>query len=311
MKKKIIMVIFVLLVVFSLTGCTSAKAMNSAITGGGEWMLIPFAWLLDVFSFGNYYALGIIFTTIIIRTIAWPVYAKTNDMSLKMQLAQPELARIQTKYAGKQDPVSQQKMQREMMGLFKKYKINPLGCLVAPLIQFPLFMAMYNSVQRYPNVQKVTKTGEIISSMFTKVSTKLADGTIQAGPLKKSFLGIDLSSGINNIKDLGTASNWIYVILPILVGITMFLCQWLAQKKPSYAKKAYPGQVTNAQQSEKIMKIVMYVMVIMMVFMSFQSGTIALYWIVGNIYTILQTLINRKLSEKKYEKARETSNIIG
>ena len=66
---------------------------------------------MQLFSgfFGNNFGIGIIITTIIIRTIAWPIYAKSNDLSIKMAIAQPEIARIQAKYANRKDRESQQK----------------------------------------------------------------------------------------------------------------------------------------------------------------------------------------------------------
>ena len=249
-----------------------------------------------------------------IRTVAWPVYAKTNDMSLKMTLAQPEMTRIQAKYANRKDPVSQQKMQREMMAVWKKYKINPLGCLVAPLIQFPLFMAMYNAVQRYPNGEYVYPEGHKYEGMTKTVCSwfkhrSAADG----GDLKTKFCGIDLAKGISNIKELGKISNWVYIILPLLVGVTMVACQLVSQMKPKYAKKAYPGQQESAQakQTQRMMRFMMIFMTVMMVFMSFRSGTLALYWVIGNLYTIVQTIINRKMNEIKWEKAQSTNTITG
>lgn len=58
--------------------------------------------------FGGFYIIGLLITTILVRTIAWPIYAKTNDMTLKMQLMQPELNKIQEKYATRQDDRSKQ-----------------------------------------------------------------------------------------------------------------------------------------------------------------------------------------------------------
>lgn len=311
MKKKIILIVCVLAVVFVLTGCSgnSTALLPIPKTGNGFFTFIlvkPIAFLLNVFSFGNYYALGIIITTLLVRTIAWPVYSKTTSMAFKMQLAQPEMARIQAKYASRQDPVSQQKMQREMFAVFKKYKVNPLGCIVAPLIQMPLFIAMYNATQRYPIQTGVNKNGEEVVSMFTKV---YENG--QPGPLNTNFLGIDLAKGVA-FKDLAHISNWVYLILPLIVAITMVINQLISQKKPDYVKKAYPNQQsTQGQQSEKIMKIMMYSMTFGMFVISMQSGTVALYWIAGNTHSIIQTIVNKKTNEKRYLKARESNNIIG
>ena len=109
------------------------------------------AWLMVQLSnlFGGFYIIGLLITTILVRTIAWPIYAKTNDMTLKMQLMQPELNKIQEKYATRQDDRSKQMMQMEMAQLYKKYKVGLSGCLM-PFLQFPIFMAIYRAVSRIP-----------------------------------------------------------------------------------------------------------------------------------------------------------------
>ncbi|MFA7055623.1 MAG: YidC/Oxa1 family membrane protein insertase, partial [Acholeplasmataceae bacterium] len=79
-----------------------------------DWIfVIPISYIMAFFGglMGNSFALGILFTTIVVRTLAWPIYAKSNDMSLKMNLAQPDMQRVQMKYATRKDPASQQQMQ--------------------------------------------------------------------------------------------------------------------------------------------------------------------------------------------------------
>lgn len=326
-KKHVVMIVLVFMLLLVLTGCSGADKSMLPISGpNGKgvdndgwfvWLLVrPIAFFIDRFSIGGSLALGIILTTLMIRTLAWPVYAKSNDMSLKMTLAQPEMSRIQAKYANRKDTISQQKMQREMMAVWKKYKINPLGCLVIPLIQFPLFMAMYNAVQRYPNgaytyaedAKKFAGETKTVCSWFKHMNTDPAKCDLHT-----KFCGIDLSKGITNITELGKISNWVYIILPILVGITMVACQLVSQMKPAYAKKAYPNQQNNPQQEQtkKMMRIMIIFMTAMMVLMSFRSGTLALYWVIGNIYTIGQTLLNRKINEIKWNKAQESNTITG
>ena len=326
-KKHVIMIVLVFVMLLTLTGCSGADKSMLPISnpnpadawnrdGWFVWLLVrPIAFFIDRFSIGGSLALGIILTTLMVRTLAWPVYAKSNDMSLRMTLAQPEMTRIQAKYANRKDPLSQQKMQREMMAVWKKYKINPLGCLVIPFIQFPLFMAMYNAVQRYPNGAYTYPEGHKYAGSVKTVCTwfKHMNTDPDKCDLHTKFCGIDLSKGITNIKELGNISNWVYIILPLLVGITMVACQLVSQMKPSYAKKAYPNQAANPQadQTKKMMTIMIIFMTIMMVLMSFRSGTLALYWVIGNVYTIGQTLLNRKINEIKWTKAQETNTITG
>ncbi len=237
-----------------------------------DWILvIPVAFLMNFFSalFGNNFAVGILFTTIVVRTLAWPIYAKSNDMSIKMNLAQPDMQRVQAKYATRKDPQSQQQMQMEMMQVYKKHGINVLGCLF-PFLQMPIFIAMYGVVRR------ITLEG----------------GMYSGGVSNTNFFGINLAN---------TQDGIIGMVLAGIVGGTMFLLQKISMKKPSYAKNtAKHNPNPQAEQTEKTMKFVSYFMVIMMAFASYQSNALALYWIFGNIYSLGQTMVNRKLNEKKH-----------
>lgn len=281
--RKELLAVVLLFLVFSLTGCTSQETITSPIknsdSGWFQWLLVrPIAWIMQNIGnfFGDSYILGVIFTTIIVRTIAWPIYAKTNDMSLKMSLAQPELNRINQKYVTRKDPESQQRQQREIMEVYKKYGINPLGCLL-PLLQMPIFLAMYQVVQR------VTISG----------------GDYHLG--NQIFIGIDFSKSVFNSG--GEVSTIIAgVVLSLLVGATMFLMTYLSSKKLSYQKNI-PNP--NSDQMAKQMRFMNMFMVIMMVFMSFGSNSLALYWLIGNLYSIFQQQINRRLSEKKYYKMKD------
>jgi len=244
-------------------------------------LIIPVAFVMNFFGslFGGSFALAILFTTIVVRSIAWPIYAKSNDLSIKMNVAQPDMQRIQAKYATRKDPQSQQQQQMEMMQVYKKHGINVFGCLL-PFLQMPIFIAMYNVVRRI-TVQGGMYTNSVINT---------------------NFLGINLANQRDGIVGM---------VLAGIVGGTMFLLQRISMKKPSYAKKTVSHNPNaSAAQTEKTMKFVSYFMVIMMAFASFQSNALALYWIFGNIYSLGQTLINRRLNEKKHE-ALQQKQLMG
>src|SRR5690554_2152886 len=138
-KRKILMLVVMVMALLTLAGCRlqepneSGEMVFKAISKpfqGGFWdtIVYPIAWLMSIFtSWTGRFAIGVIFVTIIIRTIFFPVYTKTNGTSVKMQMIQPDLQKIQTKYAGKTDPESKQKMQMEMMQLYKENDINILA----------------------------------------------------------------------------------------------------------------------------------------------------------------------------------------
>jgi len=120
----------------------------------GIWTTIfvkPLAWLLVIVgNIFNNYGLAVIIITILIRLALYPITKKTAVQSEVMKKAQPELQRLESKYANKNDQQSQMQKSQEMMMIYKKYNINPLsGCLFA-LIQIPLFFAFYEALNRLP-----------------------------------------------------------------------------------------------------------------------------------------------------------------
>ncbi|MCT4642456.1 MAG: membrane protein insertase YidC [Bacteriovoracaceae bacterium] len=84
------------------------------------------------------YGIAIILLTILMRLLTFPLQYKSYKSMKKMQVIQPELAKIKEKY--KENP---QRMQQETMALFKKAGANPLGGCLPMLLQMPIFFAFY------------------------------------------------------------------------------------------------------------------------------------------------------------------------
>jgi YidC/Oxa1 family membrane protein insertase len=102
-------------------------------------------WLHKAFSgLGNQWAWGlaIIFLTIIVRTAIWPLYAKSTRSMKRMSKLQPEMAKLKEKYGD--DP---NRMNQEMMKLYKTYGVNPIGGCLPMLIQLPIFFGFYRMLQ--------------------------------------------------------------------------------------------------------------------------------------------------------------------
>jgi YidC/Oxa1 family membrane protein insertase len=270
--------------VLSLSACNSDAVSMYTLPIGWEGGWLPVQWLVTQVAellvwisnlAGGYYWVGLIVLTLLVRTLGWPIYAKSNQTTANMQLAQPELTKLQEKYKGRNDEVSQRKMQAEQMEIYKKYGINPLGCLL-PFLQMPIFIAMYQVVRRVP------------------LSKGMAEGIADYSDLKYNFLWI---------KDLGGPDP--YYILPILVGLLMLGYQLYSMKKPEYLQNKKFDKTDQQRQSESTMKMMSYFMVIMLVYIALSNAGIALYWIIGNSYQFLQTYLNRKQSYKKYLALKE------
>ncbi|MEI6819663.1 MAG: membrane protein insertase YidC [Verrucomicrobiota bacterium] len=109
---------------------------------GLNFLLNKYHSVLDHVAKNWSWGLAIIFLTITVRLIIWPLHAKSTRTMKRMSKLQPEMAKIKEKYAD--DP---NKINTETMGLYKKYGINPLGGCLPMLIQIPIFFGFYRMLQ--------------------------------------------------------------------------------------------------------------------------------------------------------------------
>lgn len=105
----------------------------------------PLNWLLNNLHIGlaklstaQSWGLSIICLTVIVRIFIWPLHAKSTHTMKRMSKLQPKMAELKEKYAD--DP---SKLNTEMMGLYRKYGINPLGGCLPMLIQIPIFFGFF------------------------------------------------------------------------------------------------------------------------------------------------------------------------
>lgn len=91
-------------------------------------------------NLGNY-GLAIVLFTILLKALLLP-FTKTSFVSMqKMQDLQPEMKALRERVT------DQTKLQQEMMALYKKHNVNPLGGCLPMLAQIPIFLGMYNALR--------------------------------------------------------------------------------------------------------------------------------------------------------------------
>ncbi len=93
-------------------------------------------WMHDVLNIG--YGWVLIIFGLLVRVLLWPLNQKAMRSSMAMQAIQPELKAVQERY--KQDP---QRMQQEVMKLYKEHGVNPLGGCLPMLIPMPVLFALF------------------------------------------------------------------------------------------------------------------------------------------------------------------------
>ena len=157
------------------------------------WVAIVLGWIMN----GIYFVingigipnvgLAIILFTIIIYALMTPLQIKQQRFSKLNTIMQPELSRIQDKYRGKKDQVSQQKMLDETNAVYEKYGVSQMGSCLQLLIQMPILFALYQVIYRIPGY--ITIIGDQIRAVaedssfvtfFTDFVTKLESSNLSA-----------------------------------------------------------------------------------------------------------------------------------
>jgi YidC/Oxa1 family membrane protein insertase len=99
------------------------------------WLLRPLHWLYGV---THNYGVAIIIITVIIKLLFYPLTMKSFKSMQAMQHLQPQMKRLQEMYKN-----DRQKLNEEMMKLYREQKVNPLGGCLPMVVQIPVFIALY------------------------------------------------------------------------------------------------------------------------------------------------------------------------
>ncbi len=200
------------------------------------------------------WGLAIILVTLIVFVITFPLSLKSMTSMKKIQALQPIVEELKVKY--KDNP---QKMNMEVMELYKREKANPLGGCLPMLLQIPVFFALYQVLMRLIHLR---------GANFLWIKD-----------LSEPDRLITLQ---NTLPFIGNEIN----LLPLLMAIGMFF-----QQKLSMSNTASSSPQMAEQQ--KMMSIVMPIM-FGVLFYKISSGLV-LYWFVNSLLMMgFQWKISRK-----------------
>ena len=127
------------------------EAIHLAYWSWFEFLCRPMLALLNwLKSISGSYGLAIILLTIIVKLVLWPLIHKGNKSMRKMGKIQPVLKELKEKY--KNDP---QLFNQKMMELYRQEKVNPMGGCLPMLLQFPVFIALYSTLEAAVELRNV------------------------------------------------------------------------------------------------------------------------------------------------------------
>jgi YidC/Oxa1 family membrane protein insertase len=216
--------------------------------------------------------------TVIIRAILYPLMQKQMVSMREMQKIQPLMKAVQDKYKN-----DKERLNKELMALYKEHKVNPMSGCLPLIIQMPILILLFQVLRKFKYYIPNT---EIIDGGFLWIPKQveiIVDGIPKfiAGLAAPEQLIHLPGSGIFGIQSLG--------ILPFLIGGSMYI----QQKMTSTSGAAAGKDGGSAQQTQKMMTIMMPLMIGFMSF-SLPSG-LTLYWFTSTLLGIgQQYLINKK-----------------
>lgn len=184
------------------------------------------------------------------------------------------------------------------MELYKKEGVNPLGSCLPILIQLPILIVLYQVIL---NIANPTNLSHLYSFSWLQGFHTLS--------IQTNFFGILLDK----------SGGWIGVTLGIVTGGLQFWQMWLSQKRiakkkgQNDTKEEKKNNIEGMPDMQQMQKMMIYIFPVMAAIFAFQfPAGVALYWLIGTIFMIVQQAVaNRQAEEKKIVIRDAAGNIVG
>ena len=233
-----------------------------------RWVVIPVFDFLQKYiaSFG----LIIFILTLLVKLVIFPLTYKSYLSTAKMRVIKPEIDALNAKYPRQEDAM---KKQQEMMSLYNKAGISPMGGCLPMLIQMPILIAMFR---------------------FFPASIELRG---------KSFLWSDDLSSYDSILDLPFNIPFYgdhVSLFCLLMTVVMFVYSYMNYKQQGAAQPQMAGM--------KFMTVYMMPAMMLFWFNDYASG-LCYYYLLSNLITIIQTTVIRFTLNDDTIRAKMTARV--
>ncbi len=244
------------------------------------------------------FGFAIIAITLAVRALMHPFFKQQMDTAKKMKELKPHLDTVQKKHKG-----DAKKLQQEQMRLYQEAGINPAaGCLFA-IVQIPIFLGLYQTLQLFlangANGKAVQAINEKLYYPFLKIQS-----------LDPHFFGLNLA------LSPAQADGWGYYLVPIITGGLQFMQNKVTmgdhtpakEKKEDTVvkledqkdKKGEKTETSTADEFQKAMQTQMkYVFPVMIGYFSYSLPLgLSLYWNIFSLFSIIQHYSQKKSVDK-------------
>jgi YidC/Oxa1 family membrane protein insertase len=226
------------------------------------------------------YGIAIILLTIAVRLLLYPLSQKQMVSMARMQKLQPRMKMLQEKYAD-----NKEKLNEEMMRLYKDNNVNPMAGCLPLLVQLPIMIVLFQVLMRYEVAANAAFLGvqlehSVFYGLAAAMNVTMTDGA--AAGIGDVFRGITSNPA-------GLVNFGMYLPGLILTGAICFLT-WFQQKMS--------GAADNPQMAT--------MNIIMPIFMAFMClglpGGVVVYWGTSSLIGIVQQWVISKRTKIELDK---------
>ncbi|MXW42952.1 MAG: YidC/Oxa1 family membrane protein insertase [Acidimicrobiia bacterium] len=265
------------------------------------------AWLLALYYLaGHSFGFAIILFTLTVMLLLTPLTLYTTRSMLRMQAIQPQVKKLQTQFRG-----DRQRMNEEMMRLYRAHNVNPLGSCLPILPQIPVFFVLFRLIQGLtrrvsdlgvhagygllPRNNGVVANPQFAERRFNPeyLATDSELRNTLEGNTEMNFLGIDLSATVVGAFRDSLTSAMPLLLLIVLIGVTSYVQQ------RQIAGRRDPDAPVNPQQ-QMIMRIMPWFLPL--ISLNFPAA-LNVYFVTSNVVRVgQQAVITRRIYRPHQER---------
>ena len=288
-----------------------------------EFFANTFGYLLNfIYNLVNNYGLALILFTLLVKIILLPISIKQQKTMKKSAKLQEQMKSIQFKY--KNDP---EKMNKEIMDLYKSEKMSPFSGCLSSILQIILLLSVFYLVRspltymkKVPTdiinnyITQMQEEGKDVSGVYPEIALIREKGQENEEiKINMEFLGLDLSQiPQQNMSDYRV---WVIPVLYIVSSFVSIRLTTAMQKQAQDDKKKDVIDVTEGKEDKEkeedkdevdlathTNKTMSWLMPIMAISIAVVAPLgLALYWLVNNILMIIERLVLNKVLKTEEE----------